>query len=228
MKVAIMQPYLFPYLGYYSLVASVEKFVFYDDVGFIKNGWINRNRLHLSGDVRYFTVPLVGASSNLKIRDIHIQPRSLWLRKLLDSIRQSYSKAPHFSSTFELVRDVLDCDQDSISEIAKRSIVKVSEALGLDVMFVMSSADYGNEALTGQDRVIDICCREMASQYFNLPGGRDLYHESKFREKGIDLNFISPQLVPYPQFQRPFSAGLSIIDVMMFNSVNDIRKSLVF
>ena len=73
MKLAIMQPYLFPYLGYFQLIAAVDKFVFYDDVNFIKNGWINRNRLLISGKVNYITIPLSGASSFLKINQVLVQ-----------------------------------------------------------------------------------------------------------------------------------------------------------
>ncbi|WP_256250268.1 WbqC family protein [Pseudomonas sp. NBRC 111143] len=212
-----MQPYLFPYAGYFNLVGQVDKFVFYDDVNFIKGGWINRNRLLLSGDVRYFTVPLSGASPNLKINQVKLQPKAVWARKLLEGIRQSYSKAPNFTACFDLLLEVFDGDFDDIGALARRSVVKSAERMGFGVEFVDSSGIYGNTELTAQDRVIDICVRENAHTYVNLPGGKALYSSEAFLEKGVELCFTRPELAPYPQFDKPFEPGLSIVDMMMFN-----------
>lgn len=217
-KLAIMQPYLFPYAGYFNLVGQVDKFVFYDDVNFIKGGWINRNRLLLSGDVRYFTVPLSGASPNLKINQVKLQPKAAWERKLLESIRQSYSKAPNFAACFDLLREVFDGDFDDIGALARRSVVKSAERMGYGTHFVDSSAIYGNAGLVAQERVIDICLREGARTYINLPGGKVLYSAGAFLEKGVELRFTCPALAPYRQFDKPFEPGLSIVDMMMFNS----------
>lgn len=224
MKLAIMQPYFFPYPGYFSLVSAVDKLVFYDDVGFIKNGWINRNRLFLSGDVRYFTVPLSGASSNLKILDVKCQPKKIWERKLLSSIEQSYSKAPNFKPTFDLICDVVNCGSDSIAELAKRSVVKTSERFGLATNFVDTSSIYENSSLSGVDRVLDICLREGAQEYINVPGGRSLYSSEVFQAKEITLNFSASDLKKYHQFDREFIPGLSIIDMMMFNNFERCKE----
>src|ERR1043165_6867498 len=117
-----MQPYLFPYLGYYQLAAAVDRFVFYDDVKFIKNGWINRNRLFLSGDVRYFTVPLLGASSTSSIAQVGVQPGEVWRRKILESIAQSYVQAPQLVPVMAVVSEVLGNPQtDSMGTLAKQS-----------------------------------------------------------------------------------------------------------
>ncbi|WP_433885042.1 WbqC family protein [Pseudomonas vranovensis] len=224
MKLAIMQPYFFPYVGYFDLIASVDKFVFYDDVNFIKNGWINRNRLYLSGDVRYFTVPLSGASSYSKICEVNIQPRQAWVRKLMESIRQSYAKAPNFTATFDLLRDVVEGEDVSIAGLAQRSIRKSVERLGFSTAFVESSSIYGNSHLSGPERVLDICLQEHAEEYINPSGGRALYDADYFLQSGIKLSFSSANLVPYSQFDRPFSPGLSIIDMMMFNEFERCRE----
>ena len=226
MKLAIMQPYFFPYAGYYKLVSEVEKFVVLDDVNYINRGWINRNRLFLAGEVRYVTVPLVGASQNLRINDISVQPKEVWHSKLLDSIRQSYSKAPNFINTFELIRHVLAAGgpEDKISDVSRRSVVEASKCLGLDTHFIETSSIYENARLKGPDRIVDICLRASATEYFNLPGGEGLYEKDFFYESGLELKFISPNLVPYSQFDREFIPGLSIIDVLMFNSFEDSRS----
>lgn len=226
MNLAIMQPYLFPYTGYFNLVARVDKFVFYDDVNFIKNGWINRNRLFLSGDVRYFTVPLSGGSSNLKITEVKCQSKTAWSRKMLESIKQSYGRAPYFASTFDLIKEVLDTDSECIAVLAKRSIQMTAERLGYSTSFEQTSRIYNNAALSGMERVVDICIKEGAQTYVNLPGGKHLYDSKIFKENSIDLVFSRPTFMAYQQFDRDFQPGLSILDVMMFNDLGACREVL--
>lgn len=226
MNIAIMQPYLFPYLGYFQLIAAVDKFVFYDDVNFIKNGWINRNRLLLSGEVRYLTIPLAGASSFSKINEVLVQDRQKWARKIVESVRQSYSKAPKLGAVANILLDVLLSEETHISEIAKKSVVAVSKYLELKTEFVMSSSLFGNSELKGVDRVIDICHKENADRYTNLPGGKVLYDGKAFEEKGIALQFIEPELPNYQQSSAEFVPGLSIVDVLMFNDVKAVREML--
>lgn len=226
MKLAIMQPYLFPYIGYFQLVAAVDKFVFYDDVNFIKNGWINRNRLLVGGESRYFTAPLSGASPNLKINQVKVVSDTAWQSKLRQSLRHAYARAPHFRAVNDLVTDVITMDEVRISEIAKRSVVSVAAYLGLHTQFVPSSTIYANDALRGADRVLDICRRENASVYANLPGGRALYSHAEFAAAGIRLCFIDPRIAAYRQSQATFHGGLSIIDVLMFNAPKDVAMLL--
>lgn len=217
MKLAIMQPYLLPYLGYFQLVAQVDSFVFYDDVNFIKNGWINRNRLLAGGEARYFTIPLQGASSFARIADVGVQPAAAWRRKMLNTVRQSYSRAPSFDAVFALLEDVLEPSCERIAELAKRSVAAVAGYLGLGTQFEWTSAVYGNEALGGAARVLDICRRAGAAHYYNLPGGRELYDADEFAAAGVTLHFIEPHLPPYAQGRHEFVPGLSILDVLMWN-----------
>lgn len=217
MKLAIMQPYLFPYLGYFQLIAAVDKFVFYDDVNYIKNGWINRNRLCIGGVPQYLTVPLAGASPNQKINEVVVQADGVWRKKAIERLRHAYSKAPHFAAVNALVADVLMADEMSIAALAKKSILDICAYLSLDAEFVFSSAPYGNIDLSGQARVIDICRQERADVYRNPPGGKDLYDAAAFAAAGIGLEFLNPALPGYRQFSSEFLPGLSIIDVLMFN-----------
>lgn len=212
-----MQPYFLPYLGYFQLAAQVEKFVFYDDVNFIKNGWINRNRLLLGTEARYFTIPLRDASSFAKISEVGVQPAAAWRRKMLDTVRQAYGRAPSFASVFALLENVLDPTVERIAEIAKRSVTAVAQYLGMSTHFVWTSANYGNQSLTGPARVLDICRREGAAEYYNLPGGRELYDAGEFAAAGVSLRFIQSQLPPYDQRRPEFVPGLSILDVLMWN-----------
>jgi hypothetical protein len=216
MKLAIMQPYLFPYLGYFHLVHASDSFVFYDDVNYIKNGWINRNRLLLAGAARYFTVPLSGASPFASIRDTRVQTDDLrWRRKLFDTFRMAYAGAPGRAGAMELVEKVLSTPTDSIADMARNSVTSVLEYLGLSRRIVESSCIYGNAQLRGTARVVDICRREHATQYINLTGGRELYEEEDFRAAGIELGFVESRFAPYSQPAEPFVPGLSILDLLM-------------
>lgn len=226
MKLAIMQPYLFPYLGYYKLLAQADKWVFYDDVNFIKNGWINRNRLYLAGAVRYITAPLANASSFARICDIDVQPGAAWRDKIRDSVRLSYAKAPHYRAVAAILDAVLAGADPRIGALAKHSVTAIAAYLDLRTEFVMSSAGYGNAELKGVERVLDICARERASDYLNLPGGRALYDPAVFRARGVELGFVEAELAPYPQFAPRFEPGLSMLDVLMFNDRQRARALL--
>src|SRR5688500_2427861 len=203
MRLAVMQPYFFPYLGYFQLLHAVDRFVYYDDVAFIKQGWINRNRMLVQGRPAFFTVPLEDASSFRQIRETRIAPRAGWRKKMLRSFQVSYGRAPFFTSAFSLLQRVLEQDHEDIASLSRASVEAVCDHLDLPVRRVPSSAAYGNEALTAADRLLDICRREGATTYVNVSGGRALYEADAFQQRGIDLRFLSPRPFDYPQLGAP-------------------------
>lgn len=224
--IAIMQPYLFPYLGYFQLAAAVEKFVFYDDVNYICGGWINRNRINLNGESAFFTVPLAKASSFRKINEIKVVSDRHWKDKIFRTLRHAYGKAPFFPITMPLFEDVLDSNEAFIGEIAKKSIIRVASLLGLKTVFISTSANYNNSELSGAARVIDICRLESADCYINLAGGKALYHTQYFSSHQVTLRFLSPGLQPLKQVSERFLPGLSIIDLLMYYDIEAIREML--
>jgi WbqC-like protein len=226
MKLAIMQPYLFPYLGYFQLIHAADKFVFYDDVNFIKNGWINRNRLLLNGSPHYFTVPLSGASPFTAIDEIEFEPGERWKRKVRTTFEQAYTGAKHRDDGLRLLDSVLALSTTSIADLARGSVLLVMEHVGLQRDVVNTSRGYGNDALKGQDRILDICRREAATTYINLPGGRGLYDAGVFRTAGVDLRFVESQFPPYSQGAGAFVPGLSILDAVMHCPPAEIRGML--
>ena len=226
MKLAVMQPYFFPYIGYFQLVNAVEKFVFYDDVNYIKSGWINRNRLYLSGAIRYITVPLTAASSFEKINLTHMRSGNDWSAQMLSVIHQSYAKASHYRSVANLVEEVLNSHDGHISTLAKNSIIAVINYLEINKNFGESSTVYENQNLRSVERVLDICKKEKSSQYWNLPGGKDLYGPEVFKNEGIELKFIDVVITPYQQIVPEFQPGLSILDVLMFNDREAVREMI--
>jgi hypothetical protein len=217
MRLAIMQPYFFPYLGYFQLMAAVDRFVVYDDVAFIKNGWINRNRILTSNGPEYFTVPLAGASSFRPIRDTRCAPPSAWRDKMLRTLSQVYARAPQRSAGLTLVEQVLRvADSESIRDLAVASLREVCSYAELSPSWQDSSSVYENSDLSGVDRVLDICRREGATRYVNAPGGRSLYEPARFVAQQIELRFISPVLGPYAQSRSAtFVPGLSVLDLIM-------------
>jgi hypothetical protein len=228
-KLAIMQPYLFPYLGYFQLIEAVDRFVIYDDVNFIDQGWINRNLiLSASGSSEpvYFTVPLRGASSSRTIREIEVSPDPRWHRKLLKTFAQTYARAPYFREVFPIVETVLTPVDQRISIVARTGLRAVCEYLNLERDWVESSDIYENEALRGQSRILDICRQEQAAEYVNPIGGMALYSREAFAKEGVGLRFLKPRLREYRQFRVPFVPGLSVVDVMMFNSRERVREML--
>jgi hypothetical protein len=217
MKLALMQPYFFPYLGYFQLVHAVDRFVFYDDVNYIKSGWINRNRYLQGTEPRYFTVPTEGASSFVPINAVGIDARNPgWKRKLTETLRVAYKDAPNADDGMRLLHDVLDAPVAGIAEMARLSVERTLDYLGVKREIVPSSSKYGNAELKGPARVVDICRREGATTYVNAPGGKDLYQPGDFAAVGCELAFLAPQLPAYDQGNgEAFVPGLSVLDAIM-------------
>lgn len=225
MKVAIMQPYFFPYLGYWQLIEMVDVFVVYDDVNYIKQGYVNRNKiLSVTGPQR-ITLEVLGASSNKNINDIYVGKNR---RKLLKTLIQSYRNSPFFETLYPIIEDILLNSEKDLSKFLYYSLDKLSKYMGIQTKIVFSSSiDNDNDkVLRGQDKVIDLCKTLNASDYINAIGGTELYDKKKFLEEGIKLSFLSPDLGEYLQFNNLFQPNLSIIDVLMFNSKNKTRTML--
>jgi hypothetical protein len=212
-----MQPYFFPYVGYFQLIAVVDRFVVYDDVSFIKNGWINRNRILTETGIRYVTVPLSGASSFRAIHETRCAPPAGWRDKILRTISEAYARAPEREAGLALVRRVLEtADSESIRDLAVASLREVCRYAELPASWEESSRVYGNSDLSGIARVLDICRREGATSYVNLPGGRALYDPAAFAAKKLDLLFLEPHFEEYSQSRAStFVPGLSVLDLLM-------------
>jgi hypothetical protein len=224
MKLAIMQPYFFPYIGYFQLINAVDKFVFYDDVNFIKNGWINRNRILVNGKPNYLTVQLKNASSYKLINEIEFSDNRI---KLIKQIQQSYAKAPFIKEVLPVLTDILTFKTNKISELAQKSVIDVCRYLEIKTVFEVSSEIYTQtKGMDKAERLIQICQLNNIKQYYNVMGGIDLYSRDYFKKNGIELFFIESLSEPYKQYSTEFIPYLSILDVMMFNSVEEIHRML--
>lgn len=228
MKTAIMQPYIFPYIGYFQLINAVDKFIFYDDVNFIKSGWINRNNILVNNQKYLFTIPIEKISSYKKINAVKINQTNLKKNnvKLLKTIKLSYNKAPFFNISYNIFSSVLESNYDNISDYAKNSIKLILEYLNINTKIVFSSEVYDNQELKAEERILDICRQEKTTDYINPIGGQELYDKSNFIQKNISVNFLKTKDIKYNQFNNEFIPFLSIIDVMMFNSPEEIKIML--
>ena len=224
--IAIMQPYFLPYIGYFQLLAAVERFVVLDDVNFINRGWVNRNRLLLNGAAHTFTVPLRGASQNRLICDIALDCEQNWRDKLMRTIRQAYVKAPYYAQVSALLEGVVFYPSERLDEFLLNSLRVIVRYLSLKVEIVPTSRAYENAHLKGQERILDICQQERADTYINSIGGKSLYDPAEFMSQGIQLRFLRSRPVSYPQGKADFVPWLSIMDVLMFNEPSAVRQLL--
>lgn len=218
-----MQPYFFPYIGYWQLINMVDTFVIYDDVNYIKKGFINRNYLLQNQQLQLFTLELISASQNKNINEILIGSNS---SKILKTIKHNYTKAPHFDTVYRLIESIFCNKEKKLSQFLGHSLKRISEFLEINTKFLYSSNVNNDKSLQAQDRLIEISQLLGATDYVNTIGGTELYKKDDFRKAGIHLSFIKTANIEYKQSKNEFVQNLSIIDVMMFNSKEEIKQML--
>lgn len=223
-KVGIMQPYFFPYIGYWQLISAVDTFVIYDDVNYIKQGYVNRNSLLINGAKLFYTLELNGASSFKLINEIQVGKNRI---KLIKTLEQNYKKAQYFTDVFPVVSDIISFQDNNLGKYLGNSIFKISDLLDLKPKFIYSSAIEKNNTLKGKDKVLAICKMLNATRYFNAIGGQQLYCKDEFMTNGIELNFIKTLDICYPQFSQSFVPNLSIVDILMHCGKDKTKDLLI-
>ena len=225
MRLAIMQPYFFPYLNYFQLLHAADVFVIFDDVNFINRGWINRNNILLNNNKHLITVPLVKATQNKLIKDMELADQTNWSAKFLKILSHAYSRAPEFQAVFPGIENLVRAPHKSISELATASIEFVRNYLGMETKIIHSSQlDYDRDK-KGQDKIIAICELLNAEVYINPIGGVELYTQDAFKTRGLELFFLKGEDYRYPQFSdKDFVPHLSMIDALMFNPKDELAK----
>ncbi|MBI5898396.1 MAG: WbqC family protein [Rhodocyclales bacterium] len=226
--VAIMQPYVFPYLGYFSLVAAADVFVFYDDVNYIPRGWINRNRVLINGLPHTFTMPVANASQNDRILDVRLHAFGRFRDKFFKQMRLAYARAPNFEAGFAYVESVLKGEPALIAQVAIDSVTTLCQQLGIERRFLRSSqVAPETHGMDKAGRLAAITRALGSTKYVNALGGTALYDKPRFATLGVELSFVSPRLGAYPQGRTAeFTAGLSIIDVLMNNPAGQVARMI--
>ncbi|MNJ15801.1 WbqC-like protein family protein [compost metagenome] len=222
MKLAIMQPYFLPYIGYFQLIASVDKFVVYDNIKYTKKGWINRNRMLKSGTDTTFSLALKNDSDSLDIR-ARALAENFNREKLLNQFSGAYRKAPYFEQTFPVLEEIVHHDDDNLFRYLHHSIVRLCGHLSINTDIQISSSVPVDHDLKGADKVMALCNALGASTYINSIGGTELYDRHTFQTSNLTLRFLRSQPFQYRQFDAAFVPWLSIVDVMMFNPLPHIN-----
>lgn len=226
MRVVVMQPYFFPYIGYFQLLRSTDVFVFYDDVQYVKGSWMNRNRILQSGAPAWFSLPVQHDSHTKRINERRFDRSNKSTSSLINKLHAAYRRAPRFDSTFAGVSELLHAPEEVVAAFNENAVVQTARSLGIDCSF-MSSSDLQIDKEKGpEEKVLDICELLGATTYINAIGGLELYHGAAFAARGIELKFLKTRALEYEQFGDGFVPSLSIIDVMMFNSVAEISSLL--
>jgi hypothetical protein len=225
MKLAIMQPYFLPYIGYFQLIAAVDQFIVYDNIKYTKKGWINRNRMLQNGKDVMFSLPLKSDSDSLDVCQRELST-DFNREKLLNQFKGAYQRAPYFEQSFPLLEGIVRYENPNLFQYLHHSIVKTCEYLGITTVIKVSSSNDIDHSLKNQDKVLALCEAVGADTYVNAIGGMELYSRDTFRQRNIELRFIKSSPFEYLQFGDPFVPWLSIIDVMMFNPLDAIQACI--
>jgi hypothetical protein len=227
MKLAIMQPYLFPYLGYFQLINAVDKFVIYDNIQYSKRGWINRNRILQNGMDKLFTLPLKKDSDYLNVSERYLANNSIDARKkILRQIMHCYKRAPYFESVSPIIEKCFRHDDVNLFNFILNTVTSIVQNLFIRTPVINSSSINYESNLKGEKKVLAICKAMKADHYINAIGGIGLYDKEEFSSHGIQLTFLKTKPIEYKQFEHSFVPSLSIIDVLMFNSIEEIQDLL--
>jgi len=236
MKLAMMQSYFLPYIGYFQLINSADKFILYDKLGYIRHGWVNRNRiLTREGNISYITVPVKHGNSNRHIFDTYINNTANWRRNILKAIYLNYIRAPFFEETYSLLEDIISETYHTISELNRASLSIICRHLEIPTLLIDDNDLYSTieeeiKSMESTDRhhqrPISICKQEGAKIYINAIGGERLYFRDRFASEGIALFFIKTADIKYEQNQPEFYPNLSIADVLMYSGVKKTKDFL--
>lgn len=223
MIVAVMQPYYFPYIGYFQLMAASDVFVLYDDVQYSKGSWANRNRILQSGRVAWLTLPVGAAPLAASYRERSYLLGRPQRQAHLARIAQAYRRAPCFDAVFPLVESIMAFEDDRVASFNAHLVSRLAAHLGLRCRLRLGSEFDNPDGDRAQQRILQICRRLGATTYLNAIGGTGLYQEAAFADVGIALRFLQPVSRPYPQASPSFVPFLSILDVLMNNELDDVR-----
>ena len=241
MKLAVMQPYFLPYIGYFQGIYAVDKYILYPNLTFIKDGWMNRNRILVkNGPVSIISVPLVNKSSNFMINEIRIDNTQPWSQKMLKTFFLNYKGSAYFDEFYPFLSELLNQRFDFLSELNAHLIVAIAEYIGIKTeieynnfekyidlekqLLMVDQGDYSafqfmekTRPVKKVARVLELVKRENASDFINAIGGQSLYSKEEFSNYNVNLNFIQTAEFSYPQFKSDFNPHLSIVDVLMHN-----------
>ena len=230
MKLGIMQPYFLPYLGYISLIKNTDEFILFDTVQFIRHGWIERNRiLKQTGGWQYIQIPLEKKQMSTVIKEVRINNKEKWKDKILAQLQHYKKIAPYYYKTIKILKTVFEKEYDSITELNKTLLEEICKYLEIETpIFIFSEMNLKIGEVNAPDEWALEICKAIGnvSEYWNPPGGLEFFNKTKYEKENIKIYFQKINLHNYDQRRESFEKGLSIIDVLMFNSPEEINKML--
>lgn len=226
MKIGVMQPYFIPYIGYWQLMNYVDKYVIFDDVNYINRGWIDRNRILINKQVQYIGLPVVGKSQNKLINEINVDSDKKLIEKVIKTVELNYKKSIYFEDVFPLFCEIMRNDEKNLALFLKDSILQIANYLDITTVFILSSDIEKDNSLKGQDKILQICKKLNGTEYINAIGGQELYSKELFSDNGLKLSFLKTSSIEYNQTSSTFEPNLSIIDVLMNCSKEEIKEFL--
>ena len=222
-----MQPYFFPYIGYFQLINAVDEFIIYDNIQFTKKGWINRNRILVNHKEDYFTLTLKKDSDFLNVNQRFLSDTwPIERKKILNRIVESYRKAPQFAKVYPMLENCLNTDKSNLFDFILNSLKETLTFLSVPTKITISSSIEIDHELKSEEKVLAICKVQKSSTYINPIGGIELYSKEKFEKNGIKLQFQKSNSIKYSQYKNEFVPCLSILDVLMFNTPEEINIML--
>jgi hypothetical protein len=228
-KLAIMQPYFFPYIGYFSLINLVDEFIIFDTPQFIRHGWIERNRiLKQNGEPIYISIPLVKKPRETSILDMEIRNTENWKNKILAQLVPYKKKAPFYYKVVDLLNSIFELQTDNLVEMNIHALKTICNYLGITTPIkIWSKMDEQIGEVTEPDEwALEITKALGGSSYINPIGGKSFFNKEKYNDKGINIQFLEQKEVEYNQFTESFIPNLSIIDTLMFNDVDTVKELL--
>ena len=221
MKVAIIQPSYFPWRGFFSIMSSVDTFVFFDDVQYTRRDWRNRNKFEINGEVSWLTVPIKSHDRTSRINQIEMNNITDWQDLHLKTFSHSYAKAPFFDDAYDLFSEIRNCDQNSISEMTIQTCKSIAKYLDFETKFVTSSS-LRIEADTPSKRLALITSELGGQIYLTGPTASDYLEQFEFTNRHIEVIFKSHDYVSYPRANRQPLDGLSILDLIAFHGTRSV------
>ncbi len=229
MRVGVMQPYFFPYIGYFSLIKNVDRFIVLDDVQFIRHGWIERNRiLKPAAGWQYISVPLQKHSQKTAIKDIHINNNIEWKKRIMGQLTH-YTKAPYYKYVIDLLIELFEKDYEFITELDIAAMQRVLDYLNINTPIeIFRNMGVTIDSVMAPDEWALNICKAIGDvdEYWNPPGGQSFFCKEKYERANIKLYFQQIEKSSYRQKGNEFEEGLSILDVLMFNSVAEVNQML--
>jgi len=223
MKIAIMQPYFCAYIGYYQLIKSVDKFIIFDNIQYVKRGWFNRNRVLHNENALLFTIPLKKDSSYKEVKHRYLADNSIiGIKKILVQLQNFYRKAPFYYQIYPFIENLFLQNNKNLFNYIYYSVIELCAILNINTQIIISSSLDIDHKLKAQDKILAICKYFKTDTYINPIGGKDIYDKEIFKREGVDLKFIKSKNIEYNQFDNKFVPSLSIIDVLMFNEIEQV------